>query len=75
MQGTIRVYETVEKQREKAYNGKMNYFLVTGKLAGHTTQWMSDIHLAPGDHVVACALSEYAGKLQLRIVDEVKAKP
>jgi len=70
MQGSIRVYEC--EKRERA-NGRGDYFFVTGKMAGLSTNFISDIALTPGEHKVNIALSEYGGKLNVRIESLVKA--
>jgi len=70
MQGAIRVYEC--EKRERA-NGKGEYFFVVGKMAGLSSNFVSAIPLTPGDHKVNLTLSEYGGKLSIRIESEVKS--
>jgi len=70
MQGAIRVFEC--EQRDRA-NGKGQYFFVTGKMAGLSSNFISDIALTPGDHKVNVTLGEYGGKLSMRIESLVKA--
>jgi len=70
MQGAIRVYEC--EKRERA-NGKGDYFFVTGKMGGLSSNFISEIALPPGDNKVNVTLSEYGGKLTMRIESLVKA--
>jgi len=68
MQGQIKVYEC--ETRESKY-GKDNYFAVIGKMGGLTTTFISDIALPAGEHEVALSLSEYQGKLGIRITKKL----
>jgi len=69
MQGAIRVYEC--EQRDRA-NGKGTYFFVVGKMGGLTTNFISEVSLTPGEHKVNVTLSEYGGKLSVKIAGLVK---
>jgi len=69
MQGVIRVYECEKRDRQ---SGKGSYFFVVGKMGGLTASFVSDIALTPGEHTVDVQLSEYGGKLSVKIMKEVK---
>ena len=69
MQGKIKVYEC--ETRESKF-GKGDYFAVTGKMAGVTAVFVSDIALVSGEHNVICELNEYKGNMSVRIKAIVK---
>lgn len=71
LSGIIRVYECEKRQRA---NGKGDYFFVTGKMAGLSSNFVSELALTPGDHEVNVSLSEYGGKMNIRIEALVSAK-
>jgi len=69
LEGTIRVYACSGLEQSK-YSTE-GYYKVEGKLGGITKEWVSDVKLEAGDIDVKLKLSEYQGKLGLRIVSLV----
>jgi len=68
MLGTIKVYECEKRQSKKGED----YYMVTGKMASLTTQYLSSVALSQGEHNVRIELSQYGGTTNLRIVEITK---